>query len=229
MKKIIGKEEALRFARYNCKLYLENNLKQIENFLKDDERRNDLKKALEIDGFSEIVEVYNFRYECYPDQESGYQFDVAYFCLRIIQTGEVFSVVPESWNSKRYKLLLLNPAEGRCTYFRYDEPAPNYIGKATRKKIEDWIQFCHRKNDAEIRYMAEAESKNREFRYAVLKKFPDAKCNVLEDGWMSECSFNYQMVNVHYTANEDGTFSRDLRVDIVNFPGYYELVGMDDK
>ena len=107
-----------------------------------------------------------------------------------------------------------------------DEERPNFIGKASKKKIEDWVVYLINENEAKRQFIETANAKNLAFQEAVKKRFPNAWLHILDDGWMTECKFNYQLLEIHYTATEGGGFTRQCKVDIMRVPDTKNLLGL---
>ena len=99
--------------------------------------------GLEVEGFSRIAPCFvvrqvwdHFRKE-YLDE---YYYDNSYWILEIIPTGELFTFYEKMRNSKRFGLSMHERFHSdRCQYFSFDREIPNYVGKATEKKSQEWI------------------------------------------------------------------------------------------
>ena len=240
---VIGKEQALQFAREHCTYLKDYYLSDIENgahrhYL--DDNLQALKDAFEIEGFSEVVDVYEFREQSgntfNHEPETYISFDIAQYCIRIIKSdnprikpGMVLVPWKDAWNAKTFGLFLdrEDKVEGRLKDFKYnDEVRPNFIGKASKKKIEDWVVYLINENEAKRQFIETANAKNLAFQEAVKKRFPNAWLHILDDGWMTECKFNYQLLEIHYTATEGGGFTRQCKVDIMRVPDTKNLLGL---
>ena len=230
----IGKEKALRFAEENCTFNKDYYLEQIRkaegrSYLYD--RMDELKTAFEIEGFSEIVEVYCFsEYRDYDNQDKEvYYWSFTHIdpCVRLIGNGKIAYPYESSYRSKKYGLTLKREdmARGGSNDFLYKEQKPNFIGKASRKKIEDWFGYLKRENEARREYIDNANKKNREFQEKVKAKFPDAYMSIDKDGWMSECVIISGYVRFVFTSGEDGSIYRSTKVDILSVPSTKQLFG----
>lgn len=231
-RQITGKERAIAFAKLHCKGEdLERALDRIENGWKC-HRREQL-EPLVVPGFSEIVERFEFRHADNSEErargrnESDYWYvEGSSYAVRIIPTGEILRYWCPENSAKRFALELEDRQIGPCQDFKFQDEQPPYIGKATEKKIQAWIDYQHRKREAETNYMAEARVKNAQLRAAVLKRFPNAKLRE-HDGWLSECWYSEGVLNYHVTACEDGGFTRSYTVDYNKVPSAKNQLGIE--
>ena len=184
--------------------------------------------GLEVEGFSRIVPCFvvlqvwdHFRKE-YLDE---YYYDNSHWVLEIIPTGELFTFYEKMRNSKRFGLNMLNrfPSD-RCKYFYFDKEIPNYVGKATKKKLQEWIDYLHERREAMTRYVENAMALNRSKVEAFKAKYPDGYFNTLSDGWTSEFRIEFERLRIKYTAHEDGQFSRNAEVIFNRMPTEEELL-----
>ena len=217
MERVIGKEAAVKFIEDNCTFNKRESLERLETIggRWNEEQRKKF-EPLAVDGVSELVDVYAFYYEEQVREHSGtpahWYIDTVYPALRIIKSGEVFTPYQRSYGEKKFGLSPLEPNAGRLDTFRFEESEPNYIGKATEKKLNEWAGYLHRKRDAEQAFISAAEAKNRRFKEAVQKNFPDATLRVDKDGWLIECYFVHERIRYHYSGSHNGMFYRDIRV-----------------
>lgn len=184
--------------------------------------------GLEVDGFSRIVPCFvvrqnwdHFRKE-YLDE---YYYDNSYWILEIIPTGELFTFYEKMRNSKRFGLSMHErfPFD-RCKYFFFDREIPNYVGKATEKKLQEWIDYLHEKREAMTRYVENAMALNRSKVEAFKQKYPDGWFNTGDDGWTSEFRIEFERLRIKYTAHENGQFSRNAEVIYNRMPTEEELL-----
>ena len=232
---VIGKDKALQFAKENCTKYRERFIEDIQDASKRSylyDYRDAIKEAFLVEGVTEIVDVYCFR-QCTEGkdingkQEWYWSYESYQPGVRLIESGTIASPFRPGNAAKNFGLHLLHEdiaSGGMTTYFSYkDEDQPNFIGKGSRKKVEDWFGFLTRENDARRKYIDDAKVKNAEFRAKVEKMYPDARIHIVDDGWMSECEFSVGYVLVHFQAGEDGRFYRSTKVDILKFPSTDKL------
>lgn len=184
--------------------------------------------GLEVEGFSRIVPCFavgqvwdHFRKE-YLDE---YYYDNSYWVLEIIPTGELFTFYEKMRNSKRFGLSMYERFHyDRCKYFSFDREIPNYVGKATEKKLQEWIDYLHEKREAMTRYVENAMALNRSKVEAFKAKYPDGYFNTLSDGWTSEFRIEFERLRIKYTAHENGRFSRNAEVIFNRMPTEEELL-----
>lgn len=229
---VIGKEQALQFAKDNCTYGKERFIEDIErgsnrSYLDDDV--DSIKSALVVDGVTELVDVYTFR-ECsgnpYSKEPARYWiFDYAEYCVRLLSTGRIAHPYRPNHRSDKFGLSLLHDdqADGRLKDFKSEVQQPNFIGKGTKSKLEAWFGAIEQENEEKKAYIETAKAKNIAFQEKVKAKYPEAYLHILGDGWMSECEFTVGYVKVHFTAGDDGRFYRDIRVDILAMPSTDEL------
>lgn len=229
---IIGKEKAIRFAKLNCDPeYLERALDKIERSY----HRFSLGQleTLAVPGFSEIVEQFGFELYDYSEERSygitredcWVLGDDTSYVLRIIPTVEILRIWAPDNSGKRFGLSLQQRQLGACRDFTFSEERPQYIGKATEKKIQAWLDYLHREREAETNYMAEARVKNAQLRAAILKRFPNAQLRE-DNGWLVEAWYKEGVLDYHVTATEAGGFTRSYRVDSNKVPSAKDQLGI---
>lgn len=229
---VIGKEQALQFAKENCTYGKERFIDDIErghgrHYI--DEDKEALEEALVVEGVSELVDVYVFR-ECsgntYANEPEHYwSFEYAEYCVRMLSTGKIAHPFRPHYKANKFGLSFLqeDQAEGRLRDFSADIQQPNYIGKGSKSKLEAWFNALEQENEAKKVYISTAWEKNLAFQEKVKAKYPKAQLHILGDGWMSECEFTVGYVKVHFSAGDDGRFYRDIKVDILAMPSTDEL------
>lgn len=232
-KYIIGKERARKFARLMCNTEdLERVLGDIEGGYHWPEEKQ--LERLVVPGFTEVVEVFEFVFydnseerKCGRDDKDYWSTETGIYMLQIIPTGEVLRVwAPEnSW--KRCGFSLLERYHGATRDFTFSEERPQYVGTATKKKIQAWLDYLHRERQAEINYVADARAKNAQLRAAILKRFPDARLNEGPNGWLVECWYSEGVLDYHVTARENGGFTRSYSVDYRKVPSAKDQLGIE--
>ncbi len=184
--------------------------------------------GLEVEGFSRIVPCFvvrqvwdHFRQE-YLDE---YYYDNSYWVLEIIPTGELFTFYEKVRNSKRFCLSMHNLLDSnRCKYFSFDREIPNYVGKATEKKLQEWIDFLHEERAAKQLYLDTAMKKNRGIVDAFKAKYPEGYFKTEDDGWTDIFIIRFERFRIKFTAFENGDFSRNIDVPHECYPTTEELL-----
>lgn len=232
-KLIIGKDLAAKLAKYLCTgENLERALAKIEKSWHRYNRQQ--VSVLEVPGFAEIVEQFEFRHYDMSTERSWGRDEPDYwaledgseYVLRIIPTGEILRFWCPDNSGKRFALELRDRQMGPCRDFKFTEEQPQYIGKATEKKIQAWIDYQHRKREAETNYMAEARVRNAQLRATILKRFPNARLSE-HGGWLVECWYSEGVLDYHVTACEDGGFTRDYKVNYNMVPSVKDQLGIE--
>ena len=184
--------------------------------------------GLEVEGFSRIVPCFVVRQNYDHFQKKyldEYYFDNSYWVLEIIPTGELFTFNERVRRSKRFALHMHDRLRSdRCRFFTFSKEAPNAIGKATEKKLQEWIDFLHEERAAKQSYIDTAMKKNRDTADAFKAKYPDGYFDTLSDGWTSEFRIEFERLRIKYTAHEDGQFSRNAEVIYNRMPTEEELL-----
>ena len=106
----------------------------------------------------------------------------------------------------------------------FEREIPNYVGKATEKKLQEWIDYLHEKREAMTRYVENAMALNRSKVEAFKQKYPDGWFNTGDDGWTSEFRIEFERLRIKYTAHENGQFSRNAEVIYNRMPTEEELL-----
>ena len=184
--------------------------------------------GLDVEGFSRIVPCFVVRqsYDCFQNVYlDEYYYDASYWLLEIIPTGELFSFRERVRNSKRFVLHMHGSLDSdRCRYFTFSKEAPNAIGKATERKLQEWIDFLHEERAAKRLYIDTAMKRNRETVDAFKAKYPEGYFRTEDDGWTSEFIIRFERLRVKFTACEDGGFSRNVDVPYECYPTTEELL-----
>lgn len=228
---IIGKEEALRFVNENCEFCKDRLLDEIKEgrFRSDvDDNLPALKKALEVEGYSELVNVYVFREISgnvfRQEPETYWCLEWSTHCVRLLDTGEIARPYkPNRAGGYALTLMQEDQVQGRLREFKADIQTPNLIGVGTKSKIDAWFNALRQENEAKRQFVESAIVKNREFKERLLAKYPNAQTRVLDDGWLVECWFTVGYVKIHFQSGDDGRFYRDTKVDILALPSTDEL------
>lgn len=209
-------EEAKKFAK-------ENNCVAVE--LKQWREADSTKFSMfNIDGYSEVVRAFCFsQYVNATTQEKYWSYEDYVWVLRIIETGQCFYVRSYS-RGKFFMFPLEREYHERDRGFKYNEPEPNYIGKATQKKIQRWVDFCNAKDKARIEFANNVLRMNKEFVDRFKRKYPNANYNTRYDGWTSEFSLYTGCLYIKYTAYENGGFGRDIQVVYSKVPTTEDLL-----
>lgn len=172
--------------------------------------------GLEVEGFSRIVPCFKVcqSWDHFKDEYMDeYYFDQSFWVLEIIPTGELFHIYERARNSKRYALSMFERLmSNRCSYFVFGKDSPNAVGKATQRKLQDWIDYLHEYRAAQELYLSSALERNRSKVDAFKAKYPDGSFETLADGWTTKFSINFERLRIKYTAHEDGGFSRSFEV-----------------
>ena len=184
--------------------------------------------VLEVEGFSRIVpcfvvrQTYDHFQKAYLDE---YYYDASYWLLEIIPTGELFSFYERVRRSKRFALQMHDRlCSNRCRYFMFSKEAPNAIGKATEKKLQEWIDFLHEERAAKQSYLDIAMKKNRETVDAFKEKYPEGVFRTEDDGWTTEFTIRFERLRVKFYACENGDFTRHIDVPYDCYPTTEELL-----
>ena len=184
--------------------------------------------GLEVEGFSRIVPCFVVRQNYDHFQQKfldEYYYDASYWVLEIIPTGELFTFYEGVRRSKRFKLCMHNRLHSdKCGYFRFEREQPNAIGKATEKKLKEWIDFLHEERDAKTRYLNEAMQENVKVVNAFKAKYPTGDFRTDKDGWTSEFTIRFERLRIKFTAHDDGGFSRSIDVPYDCYPTTAELL-----
>lgn len=184
--------------------------------------------GLEVEGFSRIVpcfvvrQTYDHFQKKYLDE---YYYDASYWVLEIISTGELFTFCEKVRNSKRFGLSMHDRLNSnRCRYFTPSKEAPYAIGKATEKKLQEWIDYLHECRAEKELYLSGAMEMNRRTVDAFKEKYPEGVFRTEADGWTSEFTIRFERLRIKFTAHENGDFSRNIDVPYECYPTTEELL-----
>lgn len=141
-------------------------------------------KPLVIDGFTELVTIYEVREQKknFSDELEFWFLERIFVCLKNVETGRLYDVRKE----RDGKFVLYTSyvyydwARGqRLKNFKTDAVAPNRIGVANRKKMQAWFDYLDGIEKQKDGYIAESESNRLEF----LKKLEGLDVNWEKEGW----------------------------------------------
>ena len=176
--------------------------------------------VLEVADFSEVLPCYEV--EPSVDEQGIYYLSARYFVLRIIPTGELFRMTEYKPNKWRLHLFEYAPAL-RDNGFTFEMEMPNYIGKATEKKLTAWIDWLHLERTARVNWSNSVKARNSAFAERVRKAHPNARFYTSkQDGWCGEIHLDWDRFHVHYESLDDGSFHK--RVDL-----RYQCIPTDDE
>lgn len=228
---IIGRANALKFAEENCTYRKE---RIIDDIKRDRYHCWSLEQlsVLVVPSVSVIVEVFPFEYneetnERFRTEPDHWSLGDPFYGIQILATGEVLRIWCPDNKGKRFGLSLLERNYGRLKGFDFNEPKPNYIGKADAKKLRAWVEHVTRERMAEGHFMANAYKRNFEFYTAVKERFPDATLSVAQDGWLKCAWFEQGPISFRYEANDNGSFTRTCSLIYDKIPSTKDLLGID--
>lgn len=212
-------DDAMRFAT-------ENNCKNI-NSIKAPEKieiscvynlNSPEIKAFFIEGFTEVVPCYFFTQQSSWSREKNefekdWYIDSHTLLLRNIITGDLFHIYQTKHNSKKFGFTLFYP----CTkeylhYFKTELEQPNFIGKPTRKKMEDWFSYLINLDREKLDYINRAKCAIHSFTEKVLNKFPDAIISRNNKGETTRISVIAGAIRYTWEPTEKGQFYRTATI-----------------
>ena len=231
-KTIIGREAAIAFAEKHCTVDADYYIGKAKNGVNRWSKENAEKwNTLVIPGFSRAVEIYPFHLlpaEEWRDRPEHWVLSDSMMALYIEKTGELLNIYEPHCNAKKFGLYyLVGDRSLHLDHFSFNEPKPNFIGKGTQKKIQDWLDYLRRELIAKIEYNAYAWKRNREFQEALKAHFPDAKKRVDEKGWLIECWIEQGCIRYHYTPSDNGHFYRNYEIMPFEIPSTKDLLGIE--
>jgi hypothetical protein len=205
--------EAQKFMAKNDIYYTEYQQKEDMNKL------GEISKLFNIDNFCEVSLMFVFRK--YEDEKWCREYTAV--VLRMLDTKEVFRIVPKTYNEKKYRLYLIDKVYIPRRY-AYKVSLPNYMGKPTKNKILDWVKFIKDEQDFFEKSYNEALNKNIEFVKSFQQKYPNGRYNFAKDGWCNEFTFCHNSLSYKYTAGDNGNFYREVKVDYKSIPTNEDLL-----
>jgi hypothetical protein len=205
--------EAQKFMTKNDIYYNEYQQKEDMNKL------GEISKLFNIDNFCEVSLMFVFRK--YEDEKWCREYTAV--VLRMLDTKEVFRIVPKTYNEKKYRLYLIDALYIPRRY-AYKVSLPNYMGKPTKNKILDWVKFIKDEQEFCVKSYNDALTKNIEFAKSFQQKYPNGRFYFEKDGWCNEFTFCHNSLSYKYTAGDNGNFYREVKVDYKSIPTNEDLL-----
>lgn len=206
--------EAQKFIAKNDIYYNEYQEKEDSNKLEE------MSKLFNIENFCEVSLMFVFKK--YDNDEKWHR-DYTAVVLRMLDTKEVFRIVPKTYNEKKYRLYLIDKVYIPKRY-EYKVDLPNYIGKPTKNKILDWVKYITEEQKYYENCYNDALNKNIEFAKRFQEKYPNGRFNFAKDGWCNEFTFCHNSLSYKYTAGDNGNFYREVNVDYKSIPTNEDLL-----
>lgn len=206
--------EAQKFMVKNDIYYNEYQQKEDSNKLEE------MSKLFNIENFCEVSLMFVFKK--YDNDEKWHR-EYTAVVLRMLDTKEVFRIVPKTYNEKKYRLYLIDKVYIPKLY-EYKVDLPNYIGKPTKNKILDWVKYITEEQKYYENCYNDALNKNIEFAKRFQEKYPNGRFNFAKDGWCNEFSFCHNSLSYKYTSGDNGNFYRQVDVDYKSIPSNEDLL-----
>ncbi len=212
-------DDAMRFAtENNCKNI--NSIKRPENisvscsyYLSSPEI-----KAFFIEGFTEVVPCYFFTQQDSWNREKNehdkdWYIDAHSLLIKNIITGDLFHIYQTRHNSKKFGLSLFYPcAKQHLNYFKTELEQPNFIGKPSRKKLQDWFTYLIDIDREKLDYINRAKCAIHSFTEKILAKFPDAKVSKDKQGNTTNIVVIVGAIRYQWEPTEKGQFYRTATI-----------------
>lgn len=205
--------EAQKFMKKNDIYYNEYQEKE------DSKNLEEMSKLFNIENFCEVSLMFVFnKYE-----DDKWRRDYTAVVLRMLDTKEVFRIVPKTYHEKKYRLYLIDKVYIPRRY-DYKVSLPNYIGKPTKNKILDWVKYINEEQEYYEKCYNDALKKNIEFSKNFQEKYPNGRFYFAKDGWCNEFSFCHNSLRYKYTSGDNGNFYRQVEVDYKSIPSNEDLL-----
>lgn len=198
--------------------FIEQNNVPIRSY--EQARIDDLTKTLEsfnIDGYSKVELKYNFV------QYENSLCNLSFVDPVLMVNGNEYCIIEEGNGRYSLQVPITTHDIARIlyeyrTYAITSMPRPNNIGKATKKKIADWVEYCTAYHNSIMDVYTKALETNQEAYKQFNAKYPDlqiVKNHV--NGWVKSMVFfkKYEDHEIRYelTANEKtGSFYVSSRI-----------------
>lgn len=141
------------------------------------------KAGFDIDGFSEVLPlIYVQQYE-----QSGEKYSEIRFrgqILHMIETDEYYYITRQ--DKDKYGLCSLkfvDTSYNTFSYFKTTQVAPQNIGKATRTKILNWVEYARTIEREKLSYWQERKDRRERVMKSVKAKYPSALWRTVGGAW----------------------------------------------
>jgi len=135
-------------------------------------------------AFGKYYQVHTFVKLHVYEEEGKEKIYIDHLNHYILANGVYLRPYKPKWNVKSFELSLKNRTNIQGIYSFYEEEKPNKIGKATTKKVEQWLEYLQKEEQAKKDYLNDKDEERQKF----LQKLEPYKDKIV---WQKENEIGY--------------------------------------
>lgn len=221
-KYFINNAEALQFIKDNNIFVQDYDLKRLNESITDEKDIT----MFNIENCSQAVYIYHFRtgidastnlsFWRYEGRSKGIMVD-----------NQIYYLFKSRGTNNKWELLHFPHDHKRLYRYEYNEKQPKYIGKATSKKVQEWVNFVNKKYEYQMAQYESEKAKNLEFANQFKEKYPDGKYYFNTDGWCTYFEIYTDVYHIKFTSGADegkGNYYRSVGLRYDKIPSNEQLL-----
>jgi hypothetical protein len=214
--------EALQFIKDNNIVVADYSLKELNENIADVKEVS----MFNIENCSQAVYIYHFHtvkdagtnnsYWRYNGRSKG-----------IMVNNQIYYLFKVRHTNDKWELLHFPHDYKKLYRYEYNEKQPNYIGKATSKKVLEWANFVNKKYEYQMAQYELEKAKNLEFANQFKEKYPEGIYKYNSEGWCTRFEIYTDVYHIIYESGADegiGNFYRKVNLRYDKIPSNEELL-----
>jgi hypothetical protein len=221
-KYITNNAVALQFIKDNNIVIGDYSLKELnENITADKEL-----SMFNIENCSEAMYLYHF----YTGIDVSTNLSIWRYGGRskvIMVNQQMFYLNKTRFTNDKWELLHFPHDHKKLYRYEYNEKQPNFIGKATSKKVQEWVKYVNDKYEYQITQYKLEKAKNLEFANQFKEKYPEGIYKYNSEGWCTRFEIYTDVYHIIYESGADegiGNFYRKVNLRYDKIPSNEELL-----
>jgi hypothetical protein len=221
-KYFINSTEALQFIKDNNIFVTDYELKELnENITADKEI-----SMFNIENCCQAVYLYCFH--------TGIDASTNLSCWRyngrskgIMVNNQIYYLFKTRFTNDKWELLHFPHDHKKLYRYEYNEKQPNFIGKATSKKVQEWVKYVNDKYEYQITQYKLEKAKNLEFVNQFKAKYPEGIYKYNSEGWCTEFEIYTDVYHIKFTSGADegkGNYYRSVGLRYDKIPTNEQLL-----
>ena len=182
-----------------------------------------------IEGFCKPIKIITFKQYIYAtDNKLYWEYSFCSEGIEMLETKEIYRLVKNRYTNNKYEISLLPHKNSVLYKYKYEnKKQPNFIGKATAKKISEWIEYIKSEYAFQITQYEHEKAKNINFANAFKNKYPNGRFVYNSEGWCTKFDIQTDVYNISFEsgANEGlGNFYRKIEIRYDTLPSNEDLL-----
>lgn len=214
--------DALQFIKDNNIVIADYSLKELNENIADNKEIS----MFNIENCSQAVYIYHF----YTGQDAGTNNSYWRYNGRskgIMVNNQIFYLFKTRSTNDKWELLHFPHDHKKLYRYEYNEKQPNYIGKATSKKVQEWAKFVNDKYEYQMAQYEAEKQKNLNFANQFKAKYPEGIYKYNSEGWCTRFEIYTDVYHIIYESGADdglGNFYRKVNLRYDKIPTNEQLL-----